>query len=116
MKGMRKGKKLIRKLMKLEKKETFNVRILQKWIDDLQYQIFSCPCVIGNYSISNPCPFSCEPDFYCRCKRSRLYLQIKTINDKIHAFPNGHVLPQYLIKRLKKLMKRKENEIGEILK
>ena len=102
---MTKGTRLVNKLMKLEREETFNTKILNHWIEELKNTLITgslrCPC-IPNFIYPGNC-FYQEDYFkhrhkfserdYCwhKCPRSKIW-------HKIVKYTKYHLVRKFKIK------------------
>ena len=114
---MTKGIRLINKLMKLERKETFNTKRLIHWIEELENSLMlgdrlRCPCLI-NFVYPSNCfyrvnyykhdhKFSVRD--YCaeKCPRSKIW--DKLIKYTKFNFDRKFEVKAYLLEQLKTLL------------
>ena len=113
---MTKGTRLVNKLMKLERKETFNTKILNHWIEDIRggstMRNLRCPCLMS-FVYPGGCfyqedyhkhshKFSTRDYCWRKCPRSKIWAKLmKYIK---HNFDRKLEIKAYLIEQLKTLL------------
>lgn len=99
-----KWKKALRKLYRLEKKNTFPLWRLEKWFNSVDNNNYICPCERAIFCVKNG-----EHRSGCyRCDRTILYSKICALkyNEKIK-----HKMKNRLLKMIQKLIRRAEREL-----